>query len=188
MTPDRPQTVVYVGTSLDGFIARPDGGIDWLDLPEPESDSEGPAEDYGWAEFIATIDAMVMGRATFELLLGLDTWHYGEIPVTVLSRTLEAVPEHLAGKARVSSLGPHEVLAELAGQGARRVYVDGGRAVQSFLALDLIDELVVTRLPILIGEGIPLFGPLDGDLRWEHRSTRVYEAGGLVKSTYRRAR
>jgi dihydrofolate reductase len=174
----RPETVVYCGLSLDGFIARPDGAIDWLGAP-PEG------EDYGWSEFIATIDALVMGRKTFELLLTFPEWHYGATQLFVLSRTLRELPARAEGRAELTALGPAELLAELGRRGKRRVYVDGGLTVQSFLAADLIDELILTRLPVLIGQGIPLFGPLGGDLWWDHQATRTFR-DGLVRSRYRR--
>jgi len=178
---ERPTTVVYIATSLDGYIARADGGIDWLDGPDEPND-----EDYGWAEFFAGIDAIVMGRATFELVVGFGVWHYGDRPLTVLSSTLQDVPEHLKDKASISALPPRDLLAHLGGQGHTRIYVDGGKTIQSFLREDLIDELVITKLPILIGQGIPLFGDLDGDLAWKHLSTSTFD-NGLVKSHYRRA-
>ena len=181
MTPERPATVVYCGVSLDGFLARADGGIDWLDIPGEEG------EDYGWGEFFPTIGAIVMGRATFEKLLSFDTWPYGDTPLIVLSTTLTAAPEHLTGRVEISSLAPPALLNHLAARGFRRVYVDGGRTVQSFLRQDLIDEMVVARLPVLIGSGIPLFGDLEADLAWEHLDTRIYP-NGLIRTHYRRQR
>lgn len=175
-----PATVVYVARSLDGFIARADGAVDWLG--EPEGD-----EDYGWAEFLATIDAIIMGRVTFEQVLTFGAWPYEGTPLTVLSTTIDTVPEHLVGKADVSALEPSALLRQLANKGCRRVYVDGGRTVQTFLSADLIDEMVLTTLPVLIGDGIPLFGPLHSDLVWTHVSTRVF-GSGLVQSSYRRLR
>ena len=177
----RLTTVVYIATSLDGFIARPDGAIDWLGKPEDDGD-----EDYGWAEFISSIDAIVMGRATVEQALGFDGWPYeGMPPLTVLSTTMTQVPEQLQGKAEVSSQHPRELLEHLAARGCQRVYVDGGKTIQSFLREDLIDELVITTLPVLIGQGIPLFGALAADVAWEYLSTKTFEKG-LVKTHYRR--
>jgi dihydrofolate reductase len=171
-------TTVYIATSLDGFIARPDGAIDWLGEPDGY-------EDYGWAAFISAIDAIVMGRTTFEQVLGFDGWPYEGTPLTVLSTTMTHVPEQLRGKAEVSSLHPRELLAHLAARGCQRVYVDGGKTIQSFLREDLIDELVITTLPVLIGQGIPLFGRLGADMTWNHVSTKTFEKG-LVKNHYRR--
>lgn len=172
------ETVVYVAVSLDGFIARQDGSVDWL--PDPP---EG--EDFGWAEFFGAIDAIVMGRATFEVVLNFGVWHYGDTPVTVLSRTMTKIPEHLETKASLSQLAPGPLLQQLAARGHRRVYVDGGRVVQSFLAEDRIDELILTTVPMLLGDGIPLFGPLEASLVWELASSETL-SGGLVQSRYRR--
>lgn len=174
----RPTTTIYIATSLDGFIARPDGAIDWLGQPV-----EG--EDYGWAEFIATIDAIVMGRVTFEQVLEFGEWPYEGTPLIVLSTTMKAVPEHLVSKVEISSSAPSDLLQELAERGCRRVYIDGGKTLQSFLRDDLLDELVLNTIPVLIGQGLPCFGPLDADLEWEHHSTRV-SPKGLVMSRYRR--
>lgn len=173
--------MVYVGRSLDGFIARPDGGIDWLGEPG------GDEEDYGWSEFIADVDHIVMGRVTFEQLVGFGAWHYGDTRMTVLSTMLKAVPEGLSDKVDILAAAPPDVLDLLSQQGFRRVYIDGGRTIQGFLRADLIDELVVTTLPVLIGTGIPLFGPLDDVLLWSHTSTETFK-NGLVKSSYRRDR
>lgn len=181
-TATRPQTVVYIATSLDGFIARPDGGIDWLDGPESE-----PDEDYGWFQFIADIDHIVMGRKTFEQVLTFDQWIYGNIPLTCLSSTLQSVPERLQGQVDISPLAPDALLRELAARGRGRVYVDGGQTIQGFLRADLIDELIITQLPVLIGQGIPLFGPLDADLTWQYLGTKTWP-NGLVKNHYRRRR
>ena len=174
----RPATIVYIAQSLDGFIARADGAIDWL--PEPVD-----GEDYGWGEFIAGIDAIVMGRVTFEPVSGFDFWPYEGVPLTVLSTTMTAVPEHLHSKAEVSSLEPRALLLHLAERGCKRVYVDGGKTIHSFMDLDLIDELVITTIPVLIGKGIPLFSSLERDIAWKHLSTEIL-AGGLVKTSYRR--
>ena len=176
----RPTTVVYCAASLDGFIARANGDIDWLGEGEPDND-------YGWSKFICDIDAIVMGRVTFEQLLTFDDWHYGKIPMTVLSRTLDQIPDKLSDHVTTSALPPKELLAQLEEQGRRRVYVDGGKTIQSFLSAGLIDELIITTIPILIGDGIPLFGPLEQDLSWEHFNSELYP-GGLRKNFYRIAR
>lgn len=180
MASGRPTTIVYIATSLDGFIARSDGAIDWLGDP-------GDGEDHGWAEFLASLDAIVMGRVTFEQVVSFGVWPYEGTPLTVLSRSLNTLPEHLKDRAEISSMEPRALLRRLAARGRKRVYVDGGKTIQSFMQLDLIDELEVTTIPVLIGQGIPLFGPLDGDLEWEHVTTRTLDRG-LVKSCYRRRR
>ncbi len=189
-TTTRPEGVVYIATSIDGFIARKDGAIDWLMDKEPTEDEmkevfDGDAEDYGWADFLATIDAIVMGRATFEQVMEFGVWAYGDIPLTVLSRSMNAVPADYADKASVSALSPTELFDELGRKGCNRVYVDGGATVQSFIRAGLVGELVVTTLPVLIGEGISLFGPIDADIRWRHIKTETMD--GMVKNTWRRA-
>lgn len=166
---------VYIATSLDGFIARKDGGIDWLDnIPNPTG------SDYGYSEFIAGIDAHLIGRGTYEVVLGFSPWPYTK-PVFVLSRTLEAP---LAGGAELINATPREALAELEALGLRNIYVDGGLTIQSFLKEDLIDEMIITRVPIVLGSGLPLFGECS-ELSFRHEETEVYD-NLLVKSRYTR--
>lgn len=168
---------VFIATSLDGFIADPEGGIEWLNaIPNPEG------SDFGWAEFLAGIDAILMGRMTFETVLGFPDWPY-QIPVFVWSTTLQAVPAELAGQVEILRGGPREVVALLQRRGYHDLSIDGGKTVQSFLAADLIDELILTRVPILLGKGIPLFGKLTGSLKFEHLSTKAFP-NGLVQSRY----
>lgn len=166
---------VYVGASIDGFIARKDGAIDWL------HQKPLPGEDYGYQEFFDGVDVMVMGRATFDLALGFPTWPYAGKPVTVL--TTRPMPAAVPEGVSIDAGTPEEVVARLEAKGFRHAYVDGGVTIQRFLAAGLIDQLVVTRLPVLIGEGIPLFGALPDDLWWQHQDTRTF-ANGFVKSTY----
>lgn len=164
---------VFVGTSLDGFIARVNGELDFL----PQD-----AESHGYEEFIASIDALVMGRNTFETVLGFGgAWPF-EKPVFVLStRPLATVPAG-AGVERLSG-EPAEIVTHLAARGIDHIYVDGGITIQRFLNAGLIQRIIVTRVPVLIGSGIPLFGPLAQDIRLRHVVTRPY-ASGLVQSEY----
>ena len=165
---------VFVGTSLDGFIARINGDFDFL-FPSGN-------EPHGYDEFMATVDALVMGRNTYEKVLTLSEWPYGEKPVFVLStRPLLTVPdgvvvERLAGT-------PAEILSRLEARGVGHVYVDGGITVQDFLKAGLIQRLIITRVPVLIGAGIPLFGVIPHDIMLRHIGTRQY-ASGLVQSEY----
>lgn len=169
---------VFIATSLDGFIARDDGGIEWL----LEYDASG--EDHGYNDFIRDIDAIIMGRGTFETVRDMKPWFYTR-PVLVLSADLaeQPVPAELAGKVRFTRKSPPQAMAMLEAEGCRRVYVDGGRIIQSFLREGLISDLVITRVPILLGSGRPLFGPVSRDINLTHVSTRPFPSG-LVQSTY----
>jgi dihydrofolate reductase len=165
---------IFIGTSLDGFIARPNGALDFLP-------ADG-GEPHGYDEFMASVDALVMGRGTFETVLGFGgAWPF-EKPVFVLStRPLPPAPggavvEHLSGT-------PQEIVSTLAVRGIEHIYVDGGVTIQGFLRAGLIDRLIITRVPVLIGSGIPLFGALERDIQLKHVATRSF-ASGLVQSEY----
>jgi dihydrofolate reductase len=170
---------VFIATSIDGFIARPDGSLDWL------LSRDAPGEDHGYDTFMQRIDGLVMGRGTYEAVLGFDPWPYDK-PVLVLSRTLAGtpVPDHLAGRVRFADLSPAEAMRQLASEGLGRVYVDGGQIVQAFLAAGLVADIVITRVPVLLGSGRPLFGPTAADIPLTHLGTVAFPSG-LVQSTYR---
>ena len=166
---------VFIGTSLDGFIARPNDDLDWLP-------ADG-GEPHGYNEFIASVDAIVIGRKTFEKVLTFGAWPYGDKRVVVLSSrpvdlsvTGGAVVEQMAGP-------PAEIVSQLAASGAHHLYVDGGITIQGFLRAGLIQRLIITRVPVLIGDGVPLFGTLLRDIRLRHVATRHYPSG-LVQSEY----
>ncbi|PNY80916.1 dihydrofolate reductase family protein [Deinococcus koreensis] len=175
--------LVYIATSLDGFIARPGGELDWLPGAEPTSPPPPVGEDHGYDAFMARVDTMVIGRGTFDTARDFSPWPYAGKRVIVLSRTLDAAT--LSQPVEIHP-GPVEVLARSL-QGARGVYVDGGQTIQAFLRAGLIDELIVTRIPVLIGSGLPLFGALDADLWLQHIDTRTFPSG-FVQSTYRPVR
>jgi dihydrofolate reductase len=165
---------VFIGTSLDGFIARSNGAFDFLPA--------GGGEPHGYEEFIATVDALVIGRKTFDTVLGFEAWPYGRKPVFVLSTRPLAFTPTGAVVERMSG-APSAIVAELAARGIGHIYVDGGITIQRFLAAGLIQRLVITRVPVLIGAGIPLFGALPRDILLQHVETRQY-ASGLVQSEY----
>lgn len=169
----------FIATSLDGFIAREDGGIDWL------LSRDDPDEDHGYRDFIRDIDGIVMGRGSFETVSRMDQWPYDR-PVVVLSRSLAAtdVPPALAGRVRCSALSPAAVMESLAREGWRRAYVDGGQVLQSFLREGLIADIVITQVPVLIGAGRRLFGATGADIALTHLGTRTFPSG-LVQSRYR---
>lgn len=183
----KPRTSVYIATSLDGFIARKNGDIDWLEQHDAGGDDDnGIANDYGYHAFISTVDTLVMGRSSFEKVLSFGIgWPY-EVPVVVMSRTLTNadLPDDLRGKVEVSSATPAELVAQLGEAGVQHLYIDGGKVIQSFMREGLINELIISRLPVLLGEGIPLFGPLAADITLEHLATTAFTSG-LVQSHYR---
>ncbi|OYW54418.1 MAG: deaminase [Rhodobacterales bacterium 17-64-5] len=173
-----PTGHVFIATSLDGYIARPDGQLDWLIRPEHAG------EDHGYAAFMARIDAILMGRGTYEAVVGFDPWPYDK-PVLVLSRHLAGTepPDHLRSKVSFADLPPRAAMDQLGQQGAARVYVDGGQIVQAFLRQGLITDIVLSRLPVLIGAGRSLFGPTGGDIHLVHERTDTFPSG-LVQSRY----
>lgn len=162
---------VFVGLSLDGFLARPNGKYDFL---APYS-----TEPHGYEEFMATVDTILIGRNTFEVVLKFPDWPYRDKRVVILSHR----PLDLAGiKGRVEQMSgePEEIVAKLKASGARHVYVDGGITVQDFLRSGQIHHLIINRYPVLIGQGIPLFGSLPRDVKLRHLGTHEYKSGALA--------
>lgn len=172
--------MVYIGTSLDGFIARTDGDFDWL---TPFADDDAIR---AYQEFMNGVDAIVIGRGTFDKIFTFPSWPY-EKKAYVLSNSLKQLPDTLNGKATLLSMKPKELLSYLSGIGLSSIYVDGGKVIQSFLKEDLIDDLIISKVPLLIGDGIPLFGFLAADLQFKHIRTEV-QSNGLVRSYYKRER
>lgn len=166
---------VFIGTSLDGFIARPNGDFDFL--------TTAGGEPHGYSEFIASVDAIVLGRNTFEKVLTLGPWPYGDKRVVVLSSHPVDLSAVIGGVVEQMAGTPTEIVSRLAASGARHLYIDGGVTIQGFLRVGLIQRLIITRVPVLIGEGIPLFGTLPRDIRLRHVGTRQYPSG-LVSSEY----
>ena len=160
---------VFIATSFDGYIADKDGGIDWLhSIPNPEN------IDMGYEEFTSQIDALVMGRTTFETVCAFDMdWPYKK-PVFVLSNSLTKIPEEYEGKAALVKGTLKEILHKIYNRGYHRLYIDGGRTIQSFLNEDLIDEMTITIIPYLLGDGIPLFSNLSGRLAFECVDSKIY--------------
>ncbi len=166
---------VFVGTSLDGFLARPNGDLDFLPV-------DG-GEPHGYDEFVASVDTIVIGRRTFETVLGFGAWPYGRKRVVVLSGRPVDLGAVRGGNVERMTGPPAEIVATLEASGARHLYVDGGITIQGFLRAGLIHRIVVTRVPVLIGQGIPLFGSLPRDVRLRHVMTRSFPSG-LVQSEY----
>ena len=174
------KTIVYIGTSLDGFIARKNGDIDWL--TQFANDDAIRAYD----EFMSRVDVIVIGRGTFEKVLTFPSWPY-EKKVFVLSKSIKQVPDVVKDKIAVLSMEPKELLNYLSDKNFSAIYVDGGKVIQGFLKEDLIDELIISKAPVLIGNGIPLFDDLNSDLKFKHTHTQV-SSNGLVRSYYERQR
>jgi len=166
---------VFVGTSLDGFIARRNGEFDFLP-------ADG-GEPHGYNEFIATVDAIVMGRNTFDTVLTMSPWPYGDKRVVVLTSRPVDLSAAAGAKVEQMSGAPAEIVSKLAATGAHHLYIDGGITIQRFLRAGLIQRLIITRVPVLIGDGISLFGALPHDIRLRHIATKQYPSG-LVSSEY----
>jgi dihydrofolate reductase len=170
---------VYISQSLDGYIADENGGIEWLnDIPNPEN------SDFGYVEFMNNIDAIIMGRNTFETVQSFGIWPYSK-PVYVISTSLHNLPKQYSDKAKIMNLKPKKIIEKLENDGLKNLYIDGGTLIQSFLSEDLIDELIITTIPVLLGGGIPLFGKLKKSLKFRFLKSEVLN-NYLVKSYYKR--
>ena len=166
---------VFCGVSVDGFLARPDDALDFLET--------GEQEPHGFEEFFGSVDVLVMGRRTFEVVLTFGKWPYGTKQVVVLSSRPLDFSSVQTGVVEQMSGEPAEIVTQLRARGFKHAYIDGGITIQRFLAAGLIDRLVITRVPVVIGAGIPLFGPVPRDISLRHVATRCYK-GGLVQSEY----
>jgi len=170
---------VFIAASLDGFIARENGDIDWLSLAYDEED----AEDYGYQEFMDSVDVLIMGRKSFEKVLTFGEWPYGDKRVVVLSSRSLAIPDGIADTVESKSCTADDLVKQLSESGANHLYIDGGKTIQGFLSAGLIQQFIITIVPILLGGGIPLFGLLNDDIKLNHVETRSY-SNGLVQSKY----
>ncbi len=172
--------IVYIATSIDGFIADRNNKLDWLHMvPNPEN------IDTGFNNFLNGIDAILMGRNTFESIADMNiAWPY-PIPVFVYSRRLKVIPGELKDKVSVVCGEPEEVTTMLNNKGYWRLYIDGGKTIQSFFRKDLIDQLTITMIPVLLGDGVPLFGTLPKHLEFKLASVKTV-LGEMVCTTYRR--
>jgi dihydrofolate reductase len=166
---------VFIGTSVDGFIARLNEDLDFL--------PEGGSEPHRYNELIASVDAIVIGRKTFEKVLSMEAWPYGDKRVVILSSGPLDLSAARGGVVEQMAGPPAEIVSQLAARGVHHLYIDGGITIQRFLRAGLIQRLIITRVPVLIGEGVPLFGTLSRDIRLRHVATRHYPSG-LVQSEY----
>lgn len=160
---------VFIASSMDGFIADKNNRIDWLDdIPTQEG------EDMGYNAFMNGIDALIMGRKSYETVLGFNIpWPYQK-PVFILSNSLTNIPDDLEGKVHVVSGNLKNILSELNQNGFRNFYIDGGQTIQSFLREGLIDEMIITTIPVILGGGIPLFGELSEPIKFKCTETKHF--------------
>jgi dihydrofolate reductase len=180
-----PRGDVFIATSVDGFIARPDGTLDWLTgrPAEEETGEHDPDQDYGYGAFLATVDAIFMGRGTFDVVHGFDgDWPYPK-PVYVWTSRPDSIEARPRADVRPVTGALDAVLDQLRADGIGRVYVDGGATIRAWLDAGLVDRMTISVVPVLIGEGIPLFGGTAGDIALELESSRVFP-GGMVQRTY----
>ncbi|MBK9147104.1 MAG: dihydrofolate reductase [Flavobacteriales bacterium] len=177
----QPVCSVFCGVSLDGFIARLDGTLDFL-----EGDGTADMADHGYEAFIGGIDAIVMGRHTFEVVLGFGQWPYAKKVFVLSTGNADlSVARQRGADVELLNATPEVVMHQLAARGYKHLYIDGGGTVQRFLRSGLINRLIITHVPVLIGQGIPLFGQLEKDIRWKLVASRSFP-GGLVQSEYAR--
>jgi dihydrofolate reductase len=171
---------VYIATSLDGFISRQDGSIDWLN---EANGSIPPGEDCGYKAFADSVDVLVMGRNTFDLVRTFEPWPYGEKRVVVMSSKAVDIPQGWSATVSHSSEEPESLLRRLESEGCKHAYIDGGITIQRFLRAGLIDEITITLIPVLLGAGRPLFAALEKDVKLKLVKTKAYEFG-FVQVTY----
>ncbi len=172
---------IFMGISIDGYIADKNKSVAWLEAYPQEQGTEST-----FNMFLENMDAIIMGRHTFEMVHSFGQWPYTK-PVIVLSQSLEALPSGYEGKATLSKESVKDVLLSAFRKGYNELYIDGGKVVQSFMQLDLIDSMTLTQVPEVLGGGVALFGELDASLKFKHIHTQVLD-GGLVMSGYMRKR
>ncbi|MCG7873749.1 MAG: dihydrofolate reductase family protein [Candidatus Thiodiazotropha lotti] len=179
---------VYIATSVDGYIATPEGAVDWLHSAGNLETDMGDDLDMGFGSFIESVDCMVMGRKCMDMIssmnLSLEQWPYGDIHIAVLSNTVRTPPENLKGKVEMFSGKITDLVKTLESKGFKHAYIDGGSTITSFLNHRLIDEMIITRAPVLLGEGIPLFGKLDNQIRLVNSEAKAF-ANDFIQIKYR---
>ncbi len=169
---------VYIATSADGYIALPDGGVDWLHTSgNLEADMDD--EDMGFLNFINSVDCMIMGRKCMEVIASMnlttEQWPYGNMRIVVLSNTVKEPPESLRGRVNMYSGSIPDLMIALESEGFEHAYIDGGSTITSFINFKLIDQMIITKAPILLGEGIPLFGKIKHRPKLENAETRAFK-------------
>ncbi|MCB0482881.1 MAG: dihydrofolate reductase [Flavobacteriales bacterium] len=177
---------VYIATSVDGFIAKPDGNVDWLHTAG-NLEADMGTEDMGFKAFMDSVDCIIMGRKCMEMISNMnltpEQWFYGDMRIVVLSNTVKEVPDNLKGKVEMYSGDINSLVAALEKEGFKHAYIDGGKTIQSFINLRLIDEIIITKVPVLLGEGIPLFGKTLKDIKLEKAKACAF-ANDFVQVKY----
>ena len=172
---------VFIAVSVDGFIARTNGDLDWL--PGSDGPTADDGEDYGYGSFISSVDVLVVGRHSFEKVLSFLKWPYKDKFVVVLSRKPVNIPDHLKKTVDWKCCSPSDLVKQLSDEGFSHIYVDGGKTIQGFLSGGIVQQLILTTVPILIGRGIPLFGSVAQDIRLQHIETKSFSSG-FVQTRY----
>lgn len=170
---------VFVAMSLDGFIATRDGSTDWLNIPNPDK------TDYGYKEFTQKVDALLMGRLTFETAIKRKPYPYHK-HVFVLSNTIKSIPINLQDSVEVVNGDIKNILEDIHNRGFQNLYIDGGLTIQSFLGRNLIDEMTICTLPIILGSGLHLFGEINTTIKFEHIKTTTYD-NGVITNIYKKS-
>ena len=169
---------VFIATSVDGFIAKPDGSVDWLQAAGNSDADMGEHADMGLNKYISSVDCMVMGRKCMDIISSMnltpEQWFYGDMKIIVLSNTVKEAPDNLKDKVEMYSGDLNELISSLEKEGLNHAYIDGGTTIQAFINLQLIDEMTITRTPVLLGEGIPLFGKTGKDIKLEQAEAIAY--------------
>ena len=179
----------YIATSVDGYIATHDGGVEWLEnAGSEESGDREPVGDCGFAAYMASVDCMIMGRKCMEKIASFELtpeqWPYGDIPIFVLSNTVKSPPESLGDRVKMYSGDFPALTQQLASDGYNHAYIDGGATITSFINLGLLDEMCVTQIPVLLGAGLPLFGNIERQIKLENAEATVF-SNDFIQWKYR---
>lgn len=179
MTPiNKLKISAFIATSIDGYIAKKNGDIDWLTkfiLPTDENEDK----DCGFSKFFSSVDALVMGRNSYDVVSNFETWPYEGKRVVVLSSTLTSVCE----KAELFKGDIGYLIEKLQTDGIKHIYVDGGATISQFLNMGLINQIIISIIPVVLGSGIPLFSKINDDKWLQLVSSQAY-SNGLVQIRY----
>ncbi|GGP71057.1 dihydrofolate reductase family protein [Shewanella saliphila] len=178
---------VYIATSVDGFIAKNDGSVDWLHAAGNTDADMGDQADMGMAEYMASVDCLIMGRKCMETISNMnltpEQWPYGDTRIIVLSNTVKQAPDNVKDKIEMYAGDLQALVTKLESEGHQHAYIDGGTTIQAFINLQLINEMTITHAPVLLGKGIPLFGTTIKDIKLEQAQATAF-ANDFVQVKY----